>query len=135
MIWEMSLTAFDKPREVQVVVDDDDCLHMSFGTPGFVDFDTPPIGMKLPIRSWIHTHPFGQAYFSGTDWKTIKTWQLVMNEAIVLGDNEYMVWEKGIQHTVFFRKEPILDFNQTILEDWVKTTQNIQTTLDIGEEE
>ena len=62
-IWEMSLTAFDIGREVQVVIDDNDNLYISVGNPGFVWFETPPIGLKLPLKCWIHTHPFGKAYF------------------------------------------------------------------------
>ena len=74
-IWEMSLTAFDIPREVQVVVDGKMNLHISAGDPGFVWFKEPPMGMTLPIKCWIHTHPFGRAYFSGTDWNTVNIWQ------------------------------------------------------------
>ena len=60
-IWEMSLTAFDIPREVQVVVDGRMNLFISAGDPGFVWFKEPPTGMTLPIECWIHTHPFGKA--------------------------------------------------------------------------
>ena len=45
--------------------------------------------MKLPIKAWIHTHPFGRAFFSGTDWRTINTWRPMMEYAVVVGDNEY----------------------------------------------
>ena len=72
VIWEMSLTPFDIPREIQVVVDSNDILYMDFGTPGYVDFNTVPVGMTLPVKCWIHTHPFGQAYFSGTDTDTME---------------------------------------------------------------
>lgn len=93
VIWRMSLTAFDKPREVQVVIDNDNKLFMSFGTFSFVDFKNENVtGMKLPIKCWIHTHPFGSAYFSGTDMRTINTWKSVMLSAIVLGDNEHQTW-------------------------------------------
>ena len=103
-IWEMSLTAFDIGREVQVVIDGKMNIYISAGDPGFVWFKEPPVGMSLPIECWIHTHPFGQAYFSGTDWNTINTWEPVMNHAIVLGDNESMEWIKGEDHTVFYQK-------------------------------
>ena len=101
-IWEMSLTAFDIPREVQVVIDANKNLFISFGTPSFVSFmnqedelrDNEP--MTLPIDCWIHTHPFGMAYFRGTDWSTIKTWEHIMEHAIVLGDNQMMEWKKGM---------------------------------------
>ena len=60
--------------------------------------------MTLPIECWIHTHPFGKAYFSSTDWNTIRTWEPVMKYAIVLGGNESMEWIKGEDHTVFYQK-------------------------------
>ena len=41
-------------------------------------------------------NPFGKAYFSGTDWSTIKTWEHIMEHAIVLGDNQMMEWKKGM---------------------------------------
>ena len=104
IIWEMSLTAFDIPREIQVVIDGKYNIYISAGDPGFVWFKEPPTGMTLPIECWIHTHPFGRAYFSGTDWNTIRTWEPVMNYAIVLGDNESMEWMKGTEHTVFYQK-------------------------------
>ena len=106
-IWEMSLTAFDMGREVQVVIDGKMNIYISAGDPGFVWFKEPPVGMSLPIECWIHTHPFGQAYFSGTDWNTINTWEPVMNHAIVLGDNESMEWIKGLEHTMFYKKVDI----------------------------
>ena len=106
-IWEMSLTAFDIGREVQVVIDGKMNIYISAGDPGFVWFKEPPTGMTLPIECWIHTHPFGQAYFSGTDWNTIKTWEPVMNYAIVLGDNQSMEWRKGEEQTVFYQRVEI----------------------------
>jgi len=114
-IWEMSLTAFDIPREVQVVVDGRMNLFISAGDPGFVWFKEMPtlesgVKMKLPIECWIHTHPFGKAYFSGTDWNTIRTWEPVMNYAIVLGGDESMEWIKGEEHTVFYQKVQIPDW-------------------------
>ena len=98
VIWNMSISAFDQPREVQVIVDDECKLFISFGTPGYVDFPEEPTGMKLPLRCWIHTHPFWDAYFSGTDWKTIDTWKPLLGSAIVLGDNEY--WAYNVQKEI-----------------------------------
>ncbi len=135
VIWEMSLTAFDIPREIQVVVDSNDILYMDFGTPGYVDFNTVPVGMTLPVKCWIHTHPFGQAYFSGTDWRTIRNWQLLMEEAIVLGDNEHMVWTKDTTHTVFYRKELVQDFYQMTLNKFGMEMKDSQTYIEDWEEE
>jgi proteasome lid subunit RPN8/RPN11 len=100
----MSTQAFVIPREIQVVVDSNDRLHISVGTPGYVEFKIDPVGMKLPIKCWIHTHPMGKAYFSGTDWRTLKTWKPMMETAIVLGDNEYWAYtlESEIVKTVRF---------------------------------
>ena len=92
-IWQMSMTAFDSPREVQVVIDSNNKLFIDFGTFSFVSFDNEKVeGMKLPIKCWIHTHPFGHAYFSGTDKKTINTWKSIMKSAIVLGNYEHQTW-------------------------------------------
>tara|TARA_B100000029_G_scaffold470097_1_gene508643 strand:+ start:260 stop:706 length:447 start_codon:yes stop_codon:yes gene_type:complete len=92
-IWEMSMNAFDIPREVQVVIDGNDKLFISVGTPSFVSFDgqtTQLKGMRIPLKSWIHTHPFGEAYFSETDLKTIDMWHRYLENAIVLGNEQKM---------------------------------------------
>ena len=92
-IWEMSQTAFDKQREVQVVIDKNEKLFISVGNPGFVSFDGQEEtlkGMTIPLREWIHTHPFGSAYFSATDLKTISMWEPLLEAATVLGDKELM---------------------------------------------
>lgn len=83
-IWEAS-TVILPSLEVQVVIDDNDVAHVSTGSAGFVDFQINPVGMKLPIKCWIHTHPFGAAYFSGTDIRTVSIWGPKMKEAYVLG--------------------------------------------------
>tara|TARA_B100001250_G_scaffold410596_1_gene437355 strand:+ start:1680 stop:2159 length:480 start_codon:yes stop_codon:yes gene_type:complete len=99
-IWIQSQTAFDMPREVQVIIDVNNQLFMSVGNPGFVSFEGQDAElynrerkMKLPIVEWIHTHPFGHAYFSGTDWMTINMWQHNMEKATVLGNNERATFE------------------------------------------
>ena len=87
-IWDMS-TKILPNLEVQVVIDDNDNCFVSSGSSGFVAFMKEPVGMKLPIKCWIHTHPFGRAYFSGTDWNTVNIWKLNMKEAYVLGGYEH----------------------------------------------
>ena len=118
-IWEMSLHAFDIPREVQIVVDADDQLFISHGSPGLVWFDEAPVGMKIPLKCWIHTHPFGSAYFSGRDWLTINTWRMMLPEAIVLGGAEKMTWFRDGEYTEFVRRDyyEVVD-GQTKLDDW-----------------
>tara|TARA_R110000824_G_scaffold164245_4_gene340420 strand:+ start:1110 stop:1700 length:591 start_codon:yes stop_codon:yes gene_type:complete len=94
-IWKAS-TEILNGLEVQVVVDGKDNLHISFGTAGFVSFKVDPVGMTLPIKCWIHTHPFGSAYFSGTDWNTVGKWEPLMNNAIVLGgEGHYGQWRNN----------------------------------------
>lgn len=87
-IWHAS-TVILPALEVQAVIDSRNVIYVSTGTAGYVDYLTIDpsmlIGMKLPIRCWIHTHPFGAAYFSGTDWRTIAIWKLNMDCAYVLG--------------------------------------------------
>ena len=69
-IWHAS-TEILPALEVQVVIDGNNNCHVTTGSSGYVEFGMkPPVGMKLPIRCWIHTHPFGSAYFSGVDWNT-----------------------------------------------------------------
>ena len=68
--------------------------------------------MKLPIKCWVHTHPFGKAYFSGTDISTINTWKPHMMSAIVLGDNEHQIWQKvkpGIAKHIRYVTETIVE--------------------------
>ena len=121
-IWEMSMEAFDSPREVQVVIDNNNRLFISFGTFSFVEFSEDPVGMKLPVKCWIHTHPFGKAYFSGTDMRTINTWKTRMLSAIVLGDNEHQTWFRNVNymehHT--YQKSDIIEFKEDIFEGILK---------------
>ena len=75
---------------MQVVIDGKNNCYVSTGSSGYVEFGMkPPIGMTLPIKCWIHTHPFGSAYFSGVDIRTVSNWQPLMKEAFVLGGWEY----------------------------------------------
>ena len=68
----------------------------------------------MPIKCWIHTHPFGKAYFSGTDWNTINTYEPIMDSAIVLGGTERMTWIKGKDETYFEESVPINKDLQTL---------------------
>ena len=124
-IWATS-TIILPHLEVQVVVDDNNKIHVSKGTSGFVSFEINPVGMKLPIKCWIHTHPFGEAYLSSTDWRTVNTWQPMMKSAIVLGDNQYLAvnmnnaqYEEG----VFSAKKVFYGLlQQTVFDDIEPTT-------------
>ncbi len=105
----MSTTAFDIPREVQVIIDANDNSFISVGTPGFVSFmgqekelygqttlDNEKVKMTFPLKEWIHTHPFGKAYFSGTDLRTCAIYRNHMLRATVLGDGERMTMMFGV---------------------------------------
>ena len=81
--------------EVQVVIDSNNRAHISSGSAGYVSFLKEPKKMKLPVKCWFHTHPFGSAYFSGTDWNTVNTWLPLMEKAYVIGgDNHYGFWSQ-----------------------------------------
>tara|TARA_Y100000114_G_C11756822_1_gene327275 strand:+ start:2236 stop:2820 length:585 start_codon:yes stop_codon:yes gene_type:complete len=109
-IW-MASTWLLPGLEVQVVVDDNWNLFISSGTAGFVGFPKEPKGMKLPIRCWIHTHPFGSAYFSGIDWKTVSVWEKHMDCAYVLGGgNHYGFWEQKNPNELTIYHEPVDGF-------------------------
>jgi len=89
--------------EVQVVIDSNGKAFASTGSAGYVDYSINPIreGMKLPVKCWIHTHPFGSAYFSATDWRTVSTYQPVMESAYVLGGKgHYGFWQKSDPDTL-----------------------------------
>ena len=61
--------------------------------------------MKLPIKCWIHTHPFGRAYFSGIDWTTVSTWKTHMKEAYVLGGEEHFgFWQNTDPDNLFIQE-------------------------------
>lgn len=91
-IWDVSVNELPE-LEVSVIVDSHLNLFISKGTGSFVDYESENVtGMRLPLLCWIHTHPFGKAYFSGTDWNTIRTQKPILESAIVLGDMERMKW-------------------------------------------
>ena len=96
-IWHAS-TEILPALEVQVVIDGENNCYVTTGSSGYVEFGMkPPVGMKLPIKCWIHTHPFGSAYFSGTDIRTVSIWERRMQEAFVLGGagyTHYGHWEQ-----------------------------------------
>jgi predicted ATPase len=58
-----------------------------------------------------------------------------MTEAIVLGDNERMVWQKNSRHTLFYRKETYLDFGQMTMDDFGMECKTSQKILQEYEEE
>jgi len=109
-IWRASTETLPN-LEVQVVIDGKNNCFVSTGSPGFVDFFEPPVGMTLPIRCWIHTHPFGAAYFSGTDIRTVSFWEQNMECAYVLGgDGHYGFWQNSFSPKaleIYMNHEPV----------------------------
>jgi len=105
-IWHAS-TEILPALEVQVVIDGNNNCHVTTGSSGYVEFGMkPPVGMKLPIRCWIHTHPFGSAYFSGVDWGTVNIWKSLMQEAYVLGGVEhYGYWTNEKPNLLMIKDE------------------------------
>jgi hypothetical protein len=93
-IWKQSVETLGG-LEVSVIVDGNDNLYINHGSPGFVDYVGVDLrGMRIPIKCWIHTHPFGYAFWSGTDNRTLRNWRPILNSAIVLGKGEHLKWEK-----------------------------------------
>lgn len=99
-IWNLS-TNILPGLEVSVVIDRDDKLFISKGTASFVDYKDESVkGMKIPMKCWIHTHPFGKAYFSSTDWNTLNIQRPILESAVVLGNEEYCTWEKDNENQI-----------------------------------
>lgn len=71
-------------REVSVLIDAEGGIHVDWGGPGQVPL-RPPIGAKAPFRLWVHTHPFGGAYWSATDRRSLANGTLILDRAFVLG--------------------------------------------------
>jgi hypothetical protein len=93
-IWDAS-TEILPGLEISVIIDRKGKLFMNSGSPGYVDYGGVDVtGMGIPIRCWIHTHPFGYAFWSGTDNRTLRNWRAINQEAIVIGKGEHMIWEK-----------------------------------------
>ena len=137
------MEAFENPREVQVVVDGNNKLFISAGTSSFVSFDDDEgqlVGMKLPIRCWIHTHPFGTAFWSMTDWKSLKTWKPVLDSAIVLGDNEYLAYgldtqvAKKVLFGVMEPPETVINYKTEEEELTVSSVSGIDEEIKMEEE-
>ena len=112
-IWHAS-TVILPNLEVQVVIDGKNRCFVSTGSSGFVEFLNQPVGMSLPIRCWIHTHPFGSAYFSGTDIRTVSVWQPTMETAYVLGGiGHYGFWEQSNPQQLDIYRDNQLERTQT----------------------
>ena len=79
-VWDL---AHALNREVSILFDVQGWVWVDIGTIGMVRL-SPPIGSQLPLQLWVHTHPW-DAYWSGTDRRTLATVSGVLDEALVLG--------------------------------------------------
>lgn len=75
-------------REISLLFDSQGLIWVDVGTPGMVRL-SPPMGSRLPLRLWVHSHPV-DAYWSGTDRRTLATVSGILEEAFVLG-HDHMV--------------------------------------------
>ena len=75
-------------REVSLLFDDQGLIWVDIGTVGMVRL-SPPMGSRLPLRLWVHTHPW-EAYWSATDKRTLATVSGILERALVLG-HDHMV--------------------------------------------
>ena len=73
-------------REVSILIDAEGEIFVDWGGPGLVPL-SPPVGAKIPFRLWVHTHPFGFAYWSATDQRSLSHAPLILNCAWVMGKN------------------------------------------------
>ena len=70
-------------REVSLLFDDQGLIWVDVGDSGMVRL-SPPNGSRLPLRLWVHTHPW-DAYWSATDQRTLATVTGILEQALVLG--------------------------------------------------
>jgi hypothetical protein len=75
-------------REVSILFDAQDWVWVDIGTIGMVRL-SPPLGSQLPLRLWVHTHPWN-AYWSETDRRTLATVSGVLDKALVLGHDHFV---------------------------------------------
>ena len=73
-------------RELSVLFDAENVVHVDWGGPGLVPLH-PPLGISIPFRLWVHTHPHGHAYWSSTDRQSIAQGTIILEQAQVLGGN------------------------------------------------
>jgi hypothetical protein len=70
--------------ETSVLIDADDEVFIDWGTSGRVPLK-PPVGARMPFKTWVHTHPGFAAYWSATDTNSLAIGSGILRQAIVLG--------------------------------------------------
>ena len=76
--------------EIGVIIDKNDKCWIEWGQVSIVKH-SPPVGSELPYKLWLHTHPNGDAYWSSTDQQTLKLSKSIIEKAIVLGKDGYLI--------------------------------------------
>ena len=113
--WELLWQVADLlKREVSVLFDSQGLIWVDVGTRGQVKL-SPPLGCKLPLQLWIHTHPW-DAYWSSTDRRTLSAATRVLDEALVLGHDHFVRTRKcppPLLHEVV--ADPSIDYNRLAL--------------------
>ena len=70
--------------ETSVLIDAEGVISIDWGTSGQVQL-SPPVGCIAPFRLWVHTHPGFNAYWSGTDTRSLSIGLGIVEKAMVLG--------------------------------------------------
>ena len=87
-------------------------VYHSSGTPGSVEFKWERALLKYMV-GWVHTHPPGFNYVSGTDDKTMKGWSIALGKPLLCavscdgGVKAWQYWKetKSRNSSVVCRKE------------------------------
>ena len=76
--------------EIGIIIDKNDKCWVEWGEVSIVKH-SPPVGSELPYKLWLHTHPNGDAYWSSTDQQTLKLSKSIIEKAVVLGKDGYLI--------------------------------------------
>ncbi len=81
VVYTLSLLA---GLETSVLIDAEDTVSVDWGSPGRVAL-APPVGCVAPFKVWTLTHPGFEAYWSGTDTRSLAIAGTIVSRALVLG--------------------------------------------------
>ena len=104
-LWEISNRM---KREISALIDSEGRVYVDIGTSGEVRL-SPPVGAKIPFKTWIHTHPM-DAYWSETDRGTLSICSGILDQAFVLGHDHFI-------RTVF-KEENANPLGKGMLKNW-----------------
>tara|TARA_B100001996_G_scaffold294_1_gene322 strand:+ start:207 stop:764 length:558 start_codon:yes stop_codon:yes gene_type:complete len=92
-VWSL---ADSMKREISILFDTQGLVWVDVGTPGMVRL-SPPLGSKLPLKLWVHSHPWN-AYWSATDLRTLASVSGILEKALVLG-HDHLVKSECLDST------------------------------------